>query len=255
MNGRRSIRRGLATAVVVAAALAFTTRAVAQEADWPPPIHDDRIFWRLLFEQLEYANGTDHDPAAWDAKAWMGGDFNRAFFKTEGGRSTNRRGSGEFEVQGLYSRLISPFWEMRGGVRVDRQLGADDNLTRAHFAFGFEGLAPYWIELEPFVFVSTDGDISARVEAKYDLLLSQRLVLQPDVEVNLASQAVPEWGIGRGLVDVSAALRLRYEVRREFAPYVGVEWAQRFGETGELAREAGERIVEWSLLAGFRIWF
>ena len=241
--------------LVLVATLFVATPALAQEGEWGPPIHDDQWFWKVLFEQLEYANGTDHDPISWDAKIWIGGDFNRAFVKTEGGRSTNRRGSGEFEVQGLYSRLISPFWEMRGGVRVDRQLGEEGNLTRVHAAFGFDGLAPYWIELEPFIFVSADGDISGRIEAKYDLLLTQRLVLQPDVEVNLAVQSVEEWGVGSGLVDTSVALRLRYEIRRELAPYLGIEWAQRFGETADLSRDAGERVAEWSVLVGLGFWF
>ena len=255
MSCPQIVRLGPVAAIAAVASLVFASPTLAQEGDWPAPIHDDQIFWLVLFEQFEYANGTDHDPLSWDAKAWVGGDFNRAFVKTEGGRSTNRRGSGEFEVQGLYSRLISPFWEVRGGVRVDRQLGTDDNLTRAHLAFGFEGLAPYWIELEPFIFVSTNGDVSARIEAKYDLLLSQRLVLQPDVEINLAARAVEAWGVGSGLVDTSIALRLRYEIRRELAPYVGVEWAQRFGQTAEFARDAGEEVVEWSVLAGVHFWF
>ena len=220
----------------------------------PPPIHDDQIFWLVLVEQLEFAWGTDHNPVAWDAKAWVGGDYNRLWLKSEGGRSTNRRG-GEFEIQALYGRLISPFWEVQAGVRFDRQIDVPDAQDRAHLALGFEGIAPYWIEFEPTLYVSSEGDVSARFEAKYDLLLTQRLMVQPELEVNLSANTVEQWGIGKGLVDMSAALRLSYEIRRELAPYVGVEWAQRFGESADFARENDELVAEWSALFGVRFWF
>ncbi len=252
----------LALAIAMLAAWMAPAAASAQSADLQPQMHDDRIFWLVLVDQLEYAQGTDHDPVAWNAKAWIGGDFNRVWIKSEGGRATNRRG-GEFEMQALYSRLVSPFWEAQAGIRVDRKLDADidtgtgaaADVTRFHLVLGMEGLAPYWFEVEPALFISDAGDVSARIEATYDLLLSQRLVLQPELELNLAVQAVEEWETGSGVVDATIALRLRYEILREIAPYAGVEWTQKFGGTADLARQAGQAVVEWSALGGVRIWF
>ena len=174
--------------------------------------------------------------------------------KSEGAR-TNRAGAGDFEVQALYSRLLTPYWDIQAGVRYDRQLGPGPNLQRAHLVIGFEGLAPYWWEMEPVLFISEDGDVSARVGASYDLLLTQRLILQPQVEVNLAASTVEEWGVGSGLGDVSVDLRLRYEIRRGFAPYLGVSWFQRFGATADLARNEGADVAELAILGGVRIWF
>jgi copper resistance protein B len=253
-RSRTECGRPLAAVVVLMMALMVPGTAAAQNTEMPPPIHDDRIFWMVLIDQFEYAWSSDHNPVSWDLKAWVGEDFNRIWLKSEGGRATNRKG-GEFEVQAVYGRLISPFWEVQAGVRIDRQLASVDPETRTHFAFGFEGLAPYWLEVEPVLFISAEGEVSARFEASHDILLSQRLVLRPEVEFNFAAQSVPSWGIGSGLVDGAVALRFRYEIWRQFAPYVGVEWAQRFGETADLAREAGEKTVEWSVLGGFRIWF
>ena len=136
--------------------------------------------------------------------------------------------------------------------RIVRQLGSGPNLQRAHLVVGFEGLAPYWWEIEPVLFISENGDVSARLTASYDMLLTQRLILQPQVEINLAASTVEQWGVGSGLNDLSVDLRLRYEIRREFAPYLGVSWSQRFGETADLARSEGENIAELALLGGFQ---
>ncbi len=244
----------LPVALLALAALLMPAQAFAQEADWPSPVHDDQVFWFLFFEQLEFASTSETNAAAWDVQGWVGDDYNRFWFKSEGGR-TNRAGAGDFEVQALYSRLIAPYWDFQAGVRYDRQLGAGPNLQRAHLVIGFEGLAPYWWEMEPVLFISDDGDVSARVEASYDLLLTQRLILQPQVEVNFAASAAKEWGVGSGLNDLSVELRLRYEIRRRFAPYVGVSWFQRFGETADFARSEGQDVAELAFLAGVRIWF
>jgi copper resistance protein B len=116
-------------------------------------------------------------------------------------------------------------------------------------------LAPYWFEVDAAAFVSDDGDLSARLEAEIDLFLTQRLILQPRAEINLAAQDVSDYGIGSGVSTAEAGLRLRYEIRRRFAPYIGISWRRKFGDTADFAREAGEDRVRWSLLAGVRLWF
>ena len=247
-------RDRLLATLVVAATCLVPAQALAQQDDWPSPVHDDQIFWFLFFEQLEFASTSDTGAAVWDVQGWIGGDYNRFWFKSEGARA-KRAGAGEFEVQALYSRLIAPYWDFQAGVRYDRQLGAGSNLQRAYLVVGFEGLAPYWWEMDPALFISEDGDVSARVTASYDLLMTQRLILQPEVEINFAASTVEEWGVGSGLNDLSLSLRLRYEIRREFAPYLGVSWFQRFGETADLARRRGDDVAELAILGGFRIWF
>ncbi|HUF26008.1 MAG TPA: copper resistance protein B [Gemmatimonadaceae bacterium] len=130
----------------------------------------------------------------------------------------------------------------------------DDTRTRAHLALGLQGLAPGWFELEPTLLVSQHGDVSANLTASYDLLFTQRLVLQPRLETHAAAQGVPEFGVGSGFNDVELALRARYELRREFAPYVGVLWSHRFGDAADLARAGGEPVRELSWVAGLRLW-
>ena len=254
MSPLNVVGRRLLVAVLVLTALLMPAQAFAQQADWPSPVHDDQVFWFLFFEQLEFASTSETNAAVWDVQGWIGDDYNRFWFKSEGDR-TNRAGAGDFEVQALYSRLITPYWDFQAGVRYDRQLGTGPNLQRAHLVVGFQGLAPYWWEMEPVLFISEDGDVSTRVEASYDLLLTQRLILQPQVEVNLAASAVEEWGVGSGLNDLSVDLRLRYEIRRQLAPYVGVSWLQRFGATADLARSEGQDVAELAILAGVRMWF
>lgn len=253
MSRSFTARGGLAAAVVGLGVLLTPAPLLAQQPDWPLPIHDDMINWFVLFDQLEVTSLSDETPVTWDFQGWVGGDYNRLWMKSEGEVPT-RGGGGDFEVQALYSRLIAPFWDFQAGVRYDQQLGRG-GLSRAHLVVGLEGLAPYWFEVEPAVFISQDGDVSARLTASYDMLLTQRLILQPEIEMNLAAQTVEEWGVGSGLTDLSAELRLRYEFRREFAPYVGASWFERFGETADLARSTGDRVVELTVLAGFRIWF
>lgn len=254
MSRRPRFRNGSVGALVALAVLLTPTWALAQESDWPSPIHDNKTFWFLLFDQLELASVSGAQPVVWDVEGWWGGDYNRIWLKLEGKRAT-RGGDGDIEVQGLYSRLIAPYWDFQAGVRYDRKLGPGPGLSRAHLVLGLQGLAPYWFELEPALFISQDGDVSARVTASYDMLLTQRLILQPWVEINLAVQTVKEWGVGSGLSDISVELRLRYELRREFAPYLGVSWFQRVGRTADLARNEGKRVVELAVLGGFRIWF
>jgi len=151
-------------------------------------------------------------------------------------------------------RLIAPFFDGLIGVRVDH-VRDNASATRALLSVGVEGLAPNWFEVGASAFVSQGGDLSARMTASYDLLLTQRLKLEPQLEANLSAGEVPEFGIGSGLTDVELGLRLRYEIQRKFAPYVGLNWERRFGSTADLARTGEGHVSEAAFVAGFRLWY
>ena len=169
-------------------------------------------------------------------------------------RTGGERG-GEAEVQALYSRLIAPFWDFQAGLRYDQFSGAGFDRGRTFAVIGLQGLSPYRFELEPALFISQDGDVSARLTATYDLLLTQRLILQPRLDFDAAVPSAEKFGIGEGVNSVGLGLRLRYEFTREFAPYVGVHWLRRFGETADLSRRGGGDVQDIAVVFGVRLWF
>lgn len=207
-------------------------------------------FYQVMFNLAEYQARQGRDGYRWDGEAWFGGDINRLWLKSEG-EGAFREGIESAEVQALYSRAIGPYFNLQGGVRQD--LGPSPKRTYA--TVGFEGLAPYMFEVEGALFLSTKGDLLGRVEGYYDQRITQRLVLQPRVEFNLAAQDVPENGIGRGLTDAELGLRLRYEIRRQFAPYVGVSYLAQTGRTADFTRAQGKDPTTTSFVAGVRVWF
>lgn len=210
----------------------------------------------LRFDQLEYRAIDDAaDAVRWDVQGWYGGDYNRLWVKTEGQQRTSGDDAGEGEVQLLYSRLVAPFWDFQLGVRHDRVWGPGPDDGRTFGAVGFQGLAPYWFEIEPTLFASEDGDVSARLTASTDILVMQRLILQPRIDLDAALQEVEEFGVGQGFNSIELGLRLRYEIEREFAPYVGVVWTRQLAETANLTRDAGADVEDLSLVFGVRIWF
>ena len=245
---------------VIAPLLATAFGAAGQEApqrpfplppaEWPATINDTPTLAFFLADRLEYRWQEGTDALLWDAQGWIGGDWNKFWFKTEGEDPADGAVE-EAEVQALYARLISPFWYLQTGVRYDFEPAP----SRAFAVLGVQGLGLYWFEVDAAAFVSDDGDLSARFEAEYDLLFTQRLVLQPRFETNLAFQDVPELGIGQGFNDVQLGLRLRYEIRREFAPYAGIAWVRKVGETADRARTAGEDVDSLAVVAGLRLWF
>ena len=204
----------------------------------------------LLFNLAEYRAGKGKDGFRWDAEGWYGGDIDRLTLKSEGEGKWGERVE-QAELQLLYSRAIGPFFNLQAGVRQDLGQGPD----RTYAVVGFEGLAPYWFEVEGALFLSNKGEVSGRLEGYYDQRITQRLILQPMAEVNFALQDVPETGTGSGLTDVEFGLRLRYELVKEFAPYVGVTWAGKLGDTARFARAAGERPSGASIVIGLRAWF
>ena len=204
----------------------------------------------LSFNLAEYQARQGRNGYRWDGEGWYGGDINRVTVKSEG-EGTFGEGVEEAEIQLLYSRAVGPYFNLQAGVRQD--LGPKPR--RSYATVGFEGLAPYWFEVEGALFLSNKGDVLGRLEGYYDQRITQRLILQPRAEVNFALQDVPENAIGSGLSDVELGLRLRYEVRKEFAPYIGVEWARKVGDTARYARAAGEDADVTNFVAGIRFWF
>lgn len=206
--------------------------------------------WKLLVDRAEARVRDGRDGYAWDAQAWAGGDIDRLWIKTEGETSFGERPEAA-EAQLLWSHALDPWFNLQAGVRYDVRPDPE----RAHLVIGVQGLAPYWFEVDGALFLSDKGELSARFEAEYDQRITQRLILQPRVEFDLAAQDVPERGIGAGLSKAEAGLRLRYEIVPEFAPYLGVEYGRAFGDTASFARAASERVGGWGLVAGVRTWF
>ena len=204
----------------------------------------------VMVDRLEYRTGSGHDGYAWKGSAWYGSDLDKFVIATEGegifGESAER-----VEVQALWRHAVSPYFNLEAGVRQDFRPVP----RRTYGVIGVEGLAPYWIETEAQLFVSNKGDVHARLAASHDLRLSGPLVLQPEVEVNFAFQDVPQLGIGSGFERIEAGARLRYEIRPEFAPYIGVNWERSLGGTARATRAAGERASAVTAVAGLRAFF
>ena len=212
--------------------------------------HGGQKLSQLMLNVAETQFRRGRDGFEWDGEGWYGGDINRLWVKSEGegafGRSIEKA-----EVQALYSRAVGPYFNLQGGLRYDFK----PNPSRVYATFGFEGLAPSFFDVEGAVFLSNKGELMARLEGYYDQRITQRLILQPRAEVNFAAQSTRQIGVGSGLSDAEIGLRLRYDIRREFAPYVGVQYRRAFGDTRRFLREEGENASSWSLLTGIRLWF
>ena len=206
---------------------------------------------RLWFQgdRLEYRAREGKDGYLWDIQGYYGGDIDKFWFKSEGEGSFGEPIEGA-EVQALWSRAIAPFFDFQAGVRQDLT-----GPERTHAVIGIQGLMPYRFEVDAAAFVSTKGDVTARIEGELDQRITQRLILQPRAELALSAQDIPELGIGAGLDRIEAGLRLRYEFAREFAPYVGVSQEWRIGDSADFARAAGEDPSVTNYVVGVRFWF
>ncbi len=221
----------------------LTTSAIAMEEH-----ESGYVFFQA--EQFEYRAHDGRDSLKWDAQGWYGGDYDKLWLKTEGEKTLNGK-LDDAEVQMLLSHMVTDFFDVQAGIRFD----PEPDPARGYAVLGVQGLAPYYFETGAALFLSNEGEVSARFTAEYELLLTQRLILQPSFEANLAAQDVEEHGIGAGVTDIELGLRLRYEIRREFAPYIGVNWERKLGQTADIARRAGEDDEAPSLVAGLRFWF
>jgi len=212
--------------------------------------HGGGIYHQILFNLAEYQAQRGRDAYRWSGEAWIGGDLDRLVVKSEGEGAFGRDVENA-DIQALYSHAIDPYWDLQAGLRQAFQPGPN----RPYAVLAIEGVAPYWVETEASLFLSSKGDLLARAEAYYDQRITERLVLQPRAELNFAAQTVRENRIGAGLSDAEFGLRLRYEIRREFAPYVGLSWERRVGSTARLARDAGEKAGGARFVTGLRFWF
>lgn len=212
-----------------------------------PPHGEPMMTWTptlfLLADQLEYEPAGEGRSVNFDVRGWYGGARNRLWLLSQGEGAT-RRGEGEAEIQVLYGRLVDPFWDAVFGVRVDHRWG-EGGPSRALLAAGLQGLTPYRFEFAPTLFISQRGELSARLELGTQLLFTQRLIAEPEAELNAALQAVPAFGVRSGFGDYETGIRLRYEFRRELAPYVGLSRSRR----GGVGAGASNRLV-----VGVRVW-
>ena len=203
----------------------------------------------LLVDQLEAFHGRDANGQGWEAEGWYGNDENKLWVRTEGERNRGKLEGGDLEA--FWNHNVDTFWSTQLGGRQD--LGEGPKRTWA--AFGVQGLAPYWFEVEATGYVGASGRTAARLRADYEMLFTQRLILQPEAEINLYGKNDPQRRIGSGVSDVQFGLRLRYEIRRQFAPYIGVNWVRRFGTTADYARQDHQPVLDRQIVAGVRLWF
>ena len=248
------------------ATLAVPSPAYAQTTPVPPPtdeerqaafppdlqghaVHDGGLNFLVLFDQLEWHRHSGASGYLWDTKSWVGGDINRIWMRSEG--ESHGGDVQDAEAHLMLGRAIGRWWDVVGGVRHDFTPGP----ARTWLAVGLQGLAPQWFEVEATAYLGESTRTALRLEVEYEMLLTDRLVLQPLVELNVFGKADPERQIGAGLSTAEFGARLRYEIRRELAPYAGLVWHRKVFGTADLAREHGEDVGGWRLVTGLRLWF
>ncbi len=240
---------GIAIVSAVSPATAqMTMGGSSAAAPFGAPVEDNHVFYHLLFDQLEGRFGRDNT-FRWEGEGWAGNDMNRVVLKTEGNVSKGLVEDGDQEL--LYSRPISTYFNVQGGLRYD----LDSAPGRGWAAFGVEGLAPLFFHVSATGYMSDRGHLAAKLEGNYDLLLTQTLILQPQLEMNFYSKDDPARGIGTGLSELDTGLRLRYEISRKFAPYIAMTYENKFGDTANFARAAGEQVSALRFGIGIRTWF
>lgn len=210
---------------------------------------DNDVYHQFLFDRFEAIRAPAATGLAWDMHGWIGKDINRLWLKLQGMRLFGK--TEDAKVEALWGHAFAPFWDWQTGIRRDFGGGP----ARTWAAFGIQGLAPYWFDAEATLYVSNAGRVAARVRSTYDVRFSQRIVLTPEIEANAYAKTDEAREIGSGLADLRLGLRLRYEVLRDFAPYIGVVWGKKMGKTADFARAAGQSATDRQIIAGIRWWF
>jgi copper resistance protein B len=228
---------------------------LSETAEWPEPVADNAFYWFLLFDLLEYQRLTSLNALRWDVSAWAGGDKNRIWLKSSADLYFSAPIGGEVDLQLLYGRLISPFFDFQVGARVEQHNERSATPRRVFLAVGVQGLAPGGFEVEPTLFLSNKLKVSGRLTASIDFLMTQRLVLQPRFETEFAFQTDEEFGVDPGINDLEGGVRLRYEFCRELAPYLGVAYRANLGATRDRVLREGGTPRAFVLAAGLRAWF
>ncbi|MBF0266414.1 MAG: copper resistance protein B [Gammaproteobacteria bacterium] len=239
------LKKSLFSAVVSAAMIASSISSPI----FAGGMDDDPIIGKVIIDQLEQRFTDGKDPYILEAQAWVGRDLNKLWFKIDSEWVDGE--NEELEVQALYSRAIDPYWDLQIGWRHN----ARPTPSQDWLALGFQGLAPYWVEVDAALFIADSGQVNARVSAEYEMMITQQLVLAPEASINFYSKNDAQQGIGSGLSDTQLGLRLRYEINREFAPYIGVNWTQKYGNTADHARDEGGDSSNVQGLVGIRAWF
>ncbi|MBL4845988.1 MAG: copper resistance protein B, partial [Planctomycetes bacterium] len=223
---------------------------------FPDPVHDGQWFSFLRAEQLEFRYRDGHeDTLRWDIQGWAGADYQRLWIKTEGEQTVEGKSEGEFEFQVLFSQVISTFWNLQAGIRYDRFWGPGPDGGRGFGVLGIQGFSPYEFEVDLSAYLSEEADVSIRLVATTDFLITQRLIFQPRFEVEGSLSKVRNLPIDRGFNYIELGARLRYEFMREIAPYVGVNWRRSLGATSGLVRRDGGVVSDFSFVAGITLWF
>lgn len=227
---------------------------LSPDKGWPSPVADGMPHTFVLGDLFEYRPSKQNSDFRWDFEGWRGGDYNRVWFKSEGERNTAFKADYDIDAQLLYGRFVRKYYDFQVGARLETQKYGRGNVSRAHAVIGIEGLVPYNYELESALFISQKGQISGRLSVTKDILLTQRIVMQGRLETNLAAQRVERFTTGRGLNNIEAGVRIRYEFRREFAPYIGVSLDRSFFGTADLVRLEGGDPSQIRFVAGLRWW-
>lgn len=209
---------------------------------------DDPLLFMVTIDQLESRSG-DEDPNVLEAEAWLGYDLHKLWLKAEVERVDNTNESAELQL--LYGKAVSAFWDVQVGIRRD----FDPVPERNWAVLGFHGLAPYYIDIDTALFFGESGRTAFRFEAEYEKMLTQRWVLIPELELNILGKGDPETEQGSGLASSEFGLRLAYEIRREFAPYIGINWEAKHGATKRIAEQHGENTEDTQLVFGIHAWF
>ena len=226
----------------------LTEGPYAQSGPRQLKLADEHSFWAVLGDRFEYQE--DSETTVYDLQAWYGTTYDRLVIKAEGDIADGTLEESSTDL--LWGHALNAYFDTQLGVRLDQY---DEGKDRQWLALGLQGLAPYWFELDVTAYVGDSGRTALSAEAEYELLLTQRLILQPRAELNLYGKNDPENGLGSGLSDLALGVRLRYEFNRQFAPYIGVEWTSTYGDTADYRRAAGENRSDTQIVAGLRFWF
>lgn len=225
--------------------------------EFPDAVYDDQLYTFTLFEKLEYrsANGDTPDQTGWEAQGWVGYDYNKFWWKHEGEQVFDGADHGESETDLLYSRLITPFWNVQVGAQYANEWNSDEYDDQWSGVVALQGMSPYKFEVDNSLYVTEEGDVQAELEAEYDVRVTQRFVLQPLIGIDASAQDIPEERLGAGITKGTIDFRFRYEIQREFAPYVGFRYQRLLGETENIAESAGEDSDQSYILMGIRLAF
>jgi copper resistance protein B len=226
----------------------LTEGPYAQQGPRQLKLADEHAFWSILGDRLEYNESAES--TVYDLQAWYGTTYDRFVVKAEGDIADGTLEESATDL--LWGHALNAYFDTQLGIRFDQY---DEGENRQWLALGIQGLAPYWFELDATAYIGDNGRTALTFEAEYELLLTQRLVLQPRAELSLYGKDDPENGLGKGLSDLALGLRLRYEFTRQFSPYVGVEWTDSYGNTADYRQASGQAVSDTQLVAGLRFWF